>query len=570
MTALAEETTVGRTQDWFPSRWGPDDQAGALNEITPATILEAVRLVRTGTIYDLAHVLHADVPAFPGRTFRQYLTTNAHAVNRRGERSGGEGLGRNNVNWVVEQITATQQMGTHLDGLNHLQVGERTYNGHRIGDIAEEWGTNRLGIDTLPQVVTRGLLVDVAAARRTNRLAAGDVITVDDVRSWLAMHGLQIRRGDAVLFHTGWGQLWDEHPDEYGAGEPGPGVELAGWLASHGVALTGCDTWSYGPYPAEDPDEPFVVPQTLNVRHGVVVAENLALAELAAAEIREFLLVVSHAKLRAPPVRGSPHSPSSDQRGTDMNDHYDVIVIGSGAGGGTLAYALAPTGKKVLILERGDYLPREPENWDPASIWLDNRYHNSGEWTDLDTGKSFKPKQNYYVGGNTKFYGAILFRMRERDFQRVQHVDGASPAWPISYADLEPWYTRAERLYRVHGTRGTDPTEPWASAPLPYPAISHEPRIAQLHDDLKAIGLNPFDLPNGILIDEVSPQTSACIRCATCDGYPCLVNGKADAHVICVEPALSHPNVTMLYGCVRLAAADGPLRADGHRSRGRA
>jgi choline dehydrogenase-like flavoprotein len=231
-----------------------------------------------------------------------------------------------------------------------------------------------------------------------------------------------------------------------------------------------------------------------------------------------------------------------------MSDHYDVIVIGSGAGGGTLAYALAPTGKRVLILERGDYLPREPQNWDPASIWLDNRYHNSGEWTDLDTGKSFKPKQNYYVGGNTKFYGAILFRMRERDFQSVQHVDGISPQWPITYEELEPWYTRAERLYQVHGTRGSDPTEPWASGPYPYAAISHEPRIAQLHDDLKTIGLNPFDLPNGILIDEVSPQTSACIRCATCDGYPCLVNGKADAHVICVQPALRHPNVTLLTG----------------------
>ena len=298
MTALAEAVTAARTDGWFPSQWGADDQAGALNEITPASVLEAVRLVRVGRAYDLAHVLHADVPAFPGRTFRQYLTTNAHAVNRRAMTSGGEGLGRNNVNWVVEQITATQQMGTHLDGLNHLQVGDRTYNGHRIGDIAEEWGTNRLGIDTLPQIVTRGLLVDVAAARRTTRLAAGDVITVDDVRAWLATHGLQIRRGDAVLFHTGWGQLWHGDPAAYGAGEPGPGLELAEWLANQGVALTGCDTWSYGPYPAEDADEPFVVPQTLNVRHGVVVAENLALAELAAADVHEFLLVVAHAKLR--------------------------------------------------------------------------------------------------------------------------------------------------------------------------------------------------------------------------------------------------------------------------------
>lgn len=298
MTAAAETVATDRTDGWFPSRWGPDDEAGALNEITQSSILDAVRLVRTGHVYDLAHVLHADVPAFPGRTFRQYLTTNAHSVNRRAAGSGGSGLGRNNVNWVVEQITATQQMGTHLDGLNHLQAGDRTYNGHRIADLAEEWGTNKLGIDTLPQIVTRGLLVDVAAARGRRRLSAGDVITVDEVRGWLTGSGLEIRRGDAVLFHTGWGGLWAEEPSTYAAGEPGPGLELAEWLAAQGVSLTGCDTWSYGPFPAEDEGEPFVVPQTLNVRHGVVVAENLRLGELAAAAVREFLLVVAHAKLR--------------------------------------------------------------------------------------------------------------------------------------------------------------------------------------------------------------------------------------------------------------------------------
>jgi choline dehydrogenase-like flavoprotein len=227
-----------------------------------------------------------------------------------------------------------------------------------------------------------------------------------------------------------------------------------------------------------------------------------------------------------------------------MSDHYDVIVIGSGAGGGTLAYALAPTGAKVLLLERGGWLPREPENWSPAAVWAEGRYHNSGTWTDQD-GKAFKPKQHYYVGGNTKMYGAILFRFRERDFDAVEHVDGVSPAWPIGYADLEPWYTQAEKLYRVHGARGTDPTEPPAADPYPFAAISDEPRIAQLNADLAGAGLHPFPLPNGILLDESAPQRSACIRCATCDGFPCLVNGKADAQVICVEPALRYPNVTL-------------------------
>jgi choline dehydrogenase-like flavoprotein len=228
-----------------------------------------------------------------------------------------------------------------------------------------------------------------------------------------------------------------------------------------------------------------------------------------------------------------------------MSDHFDVIVIGSGAGGGTMTHALAPTGAKVLLLERGGWLPREAENWSPAAVWAEGRYHNSGKWTDQN-GKQFSPKQHYYVGGNTKMYGAILFRFRERDFEAIQHVDGISPEWPIRYADLEPWYTQAERLYQVHGERGIDPTEPPATEPYRYPAISHEPRIAQLNSDLAAAGLNPFPLPNGILIDETAPQFSACVRCATCDGFPCLVNGKADAQVVCVEPALRYPNVTLL------------------------
>ena len=287
-----------RTDGWFPSEYGPDDEAGALNQITPAKVLQAVGLVRRGVVLDLAHVLHADIPAFPGRTFRQYLTTNYHQVNRRQAGPGSEGLGRNAVNWVVEQVTATQQMGTHLDALNHLQVGDRTYNGYRLADLAEDHGTNRLGIDTLPQIVTRGLLLDIAALRGVERLAAGEVITVADVEAALAAAELSVRPGDAVFFHTGWGRLWGVDNAAYSAAEPGPGVTLGRWLAEQRVALTGCDTWSFGAYPPEDPDEPFVVPQTLNVQHGVVVVENLRLAELAEVGATEFLLVISHAKLR--------------------------------------------------------------------------------------------------------------------------------------------------------------------------------------------------------------------------------------------------------------------------------
>ncbi|HEY3089916.1 MAG TPA: cyclase family protein [Jatrophihabitantaceae bacterium] len=277
---------------WWPSKYGAGDEAGALNEITPAKVLSAVGLVRRGIVYDLAHVLHSDIPAFPGRTFRQYLTTNYHHINRRRTDSGGDGWGRNNVNWIVEQVTATQQMGTHMDALNHLQVGDRTYNGYRLADIVEDHGTSKLGVDTLPQIVTRGVLVDVAARRGVPWLEPGDVIGLSDVA------GVEVQPGDAVFFHTGWGSLWGLDTARYAAGEPGPGMAVATWLADHSVSLTGCDTWSYGPVPAEDPAEPFVVPQTLNTHHGVVVVENLRLTEIAKAGLTEFLLVISHAKLR--------------------------------------------------------------------------------------------------------------------------------------------------------------------------------------------------------------------------------------------------------------------------------
>ena len=225
-------------------------------------------------------------------------------------------------------------------------------------------------------------------------------------------------------------------------------------------------------------------------------------------------------------------------------NHFDVIIIGSGAGGGTLAHRLAPSGKKILILERGDFVPREKANWDPKLVNLEGKYQTKEHWYDGD-GKALHPHTNYYVGGNTKFYGAALFRFRQEDFGEIRHYDGVSPAWPISYADLEPYYAQAEKLYHVHGTRGEDPTEPWASGPFPHPAVSHEPRIQQLHDDFAALGHQPFHVPLGIMLKEGDRQSS-CIRCATCDGFPCLVNAKSDAHVCGVEPALDHPNVTLL------------------------
>jgi choline dehydrogenase-like flavoprotein len=224
---------------------------------------------------------------------------------------------------------------------------------------------------------------------------------------------------------------------------------------------------------------------------------------------------------------------------------YDVIIIGSGAGGGTLAYKLAPSGKRVLLLERGPYVPREKENWDSREVNVEARYHIKEPWFDED-GEEFHAGAHYYVGGNTKFYGAALIRLRKADFGEIHHHDGISPAWPIRYEDLEPYYTQAEHLYQVHGLRGTDPTEPPAGAPYLHPPLSHEPRIQQLVDDMTRLGHKPFPMPVGIMLDEKNPRKSRCIRCETCDGFPCLVYAKADAQVICVDPALEHPNVTLL------------------------
>ena len=225
--------------------------------------------------------------------------------------------------------------------------------------------------------------------------------------------------------------------------------------------------------------------------------------------------------------------------------HYDIAIIGTGAGGGTLLHALAGRGKRILVLERGDYVPREKANWSTRAVNLEGRYQTREVWRDRE-GQPLHPHTNYYVGGNTKFYGAALFRLRREDFGEVKHWGGVSPAWPIGYEDMEPYYTAAERLYHVHGERGVDPTDPPASAPYPHAAVSHEPRLQQLHDDWSRLGLRPFHVPLGIMLDERNPRASRCIRCETCDGHPCLVGAKSDAQVVAVDPALADPNVTLL------------------------
>ena len=309
MEARAREVPLvaGEPDRWWPSPWGADDEVGMLNHITDEVRRDAMSLVREGRMFDLGHVLDESVPVFPGRYFKQTLVSTAHHANAGvGQRSGSPedrddsrsvagGVGENRVNWITELVTATTQLGTHLDALNHLQIGDRGYNGWSVADLCTPQGTTKLGAETIPQIVTRGWLVDVPRTRGTERLAPGDVIGVADVEQ--ALDGDEPRPGDAVLFHTGWSGHWED-PDTYLSGEPGPGMALGRWLVDRGVALTGCDTWSYGPVPPEDPNRPFEVPQTLNVRHGVFVVENLDTRELAAAGVRRFALILTHPKLR--------------------------------------------------------------------------------------------------------------------------------------------------------------------------------------------------------------------------------------------------------------------------------
>jgi len=230
-----------------------------------------------------------------------------------------------------------------------------------------------------------------------------------------------------------------------------------------------------------------------------------------------------------------------------MSEHYDVVIIGTGAGGGTLAHALASTGKRILLLERGHFLRREMDNWDPDPVFIQGKYISKDTWYDAD-GQPFQPQVHYNVGGATKLYGAALYRLRPQDFGELRHIDGISPAWPLDYNDFEPWYTAAEWLYQVHGNAGEDPTEGPRSKPYPWPAVSHEDRIQQISDDLAKGGYHPFHAPCGILLDEENRNRSTCIRCMWCDGYPCLVHAKADAETIAVRPLLGQPNVTLLTG----------------------
>jgi len=230
----------------------------------------------------------------------------------------------------------------------------------------------------------------------------------------------------------------------------------------------------------------------------------------------------------------------------------DIVIIGSGVGGSAVATQLVGAGIKILILERGDFLPNEPQNSDAEAVFVQSRYKTRDEWVDAK-GTPYRPGQYYYVGGHTKFYGTAMFRFRESDFAATQMDGITSPEWPISYADLAPHYAEAERLYGVRGAADVDKTEPPRDA-FPHAAIPHEPIIAALSDQLKAQGLNPFHMPSAV---DYGPG-GTCRRCGTCDAFACRFDAKGDADTRVLRPLLKHSHVHLERGAevTRLIADD--------------
>lgn len=220
--------------------------------------------------------------------------------------------------------------------------------------------------------------------------------------------------------------------------------------------------------------------------------------------------------------------------------NWDIVIIGSGMGGGTLARTLMNSGAKILIVERGDYLPQEAENWSPEAVFLENRYKTTETWRD-GAGKPYHPGSHYWVGGNTKLYGAALPRFRAEDFDNLEHEGGTSPAWPISYADLEPFYAELERWFLVHGEAGADPTDAPRSGPYPFPPMPSDPYMNDLAGSFRNQGLHPYPLPVGLDLR----TGGTCIRCDTCDAFPCKLHAKSDAETCGVRPALMSPNVEL-------------------------
>ena len=298
--ATQEETPIG--PKWWPSEWGPNDQRGAANRLTPGHVLEASRLIRAGKVYSLGRVYEHGMP-LPGK--RHFSLTIP------GSPTGGP-AGKNQEVYHDDLFSGEiGQIGTQLDGLGHVGVrladDDYFYNGFRRSQFGTAYGLEKLGIENVGVFFTRGVLLDVAAARGVARLKAGEVVSVGDLEAALRAQGLEVREGDVVLLRTGHGQLWMKDNAGYAAGEPGIGMDAARWLCARKIVLVGADTWATEVVPPEDPDRPFPAHQMLLVRHGIYNLENLDLEELARDKVYEFAFVFAPLRLKG--ATGSPGNP---------------------------------------------------------------------------------------------------------------------------------------------------------------------------------------------------------------------------------------------------------------------
>ncbi|MBR0875277.1 cyclase family protein [Bradyrhizobium tropiciagri] len=289
--SVALLTTAGTAsaQDWTKSKWGPNDEIGSANYMTPELVVKAASLVKTGKTYALGIPVDTKTPAYPPRTFKITIVQPGQA--------GLAGIGPNKATYNDDILDTWVGIGSQLDGLGHLGIEHVYYNGNKLADFADPNGLKKLGIEKVPPMVTRGLLLDMAAYFNTDVVKEGTAFNTKEIEEAAKKQGVEIRQGDVVIFHTGWLSLIGKDDKRYSAGEPGLGVDGAKYLTGKGVVAVGADTWALEVLPFESPNV-FEVHQILLAMNGTYILENMDTAELAKDKGYEFLFVLGQPRWR--------------------------------------------------------------------------------------------------------------------------------------------------------------------------------------------------------------------------------------------------------------------------------